>query len=145
MPQFTADTPLRAWGVTKKVADWARSPQCQVDVDELVRRLTAGLDAEVAITSPMLPPAKEPPPLSKIPFAERPAAPPPRKSNKKRHSQYLGVSKRAGQWYAQIRAGFKVKFLGEHPNEIAAALAYDVEARKLGKPLNFPDKPNAAR
>lgn len=142
MTPINADTPLKAWGVAKKVAEWARSPVCQVGIDELCRRLNDGMSAEVAIASPVLPtrPTPEPTPLSKIPFAERPAEAPKRVRGKKL-SRYIGVSKRQGKWYAQVRlTRFNVKYLGEFPNEMAAALAYDAAAKPLGKRLNFPGR-----
>lgn len=46
-------------------------------------------------------------------------------------SKYKGVQKREGGWIAQINHNNKRLYLGKFSNEIAAATAYNVEARKL--------------
>ena len=56
-------------------------------------------------------------------------------------SQYLGVSwkKQGGKWLAQIKIMGTSHHLGYFDDEREAALAYDVEARKLGQETNFPE------
>jgi hypothetical protein len=130
---------LVAWGVQKTYAEWARSPQCFVDEQELRRRIKAGMRPEAAITSP-LPPAQHDRRIEKLPYDERlKELTNPGPKNRKRHSRYIGVSKRGSMWFAQIRiTPYKVQYLGDFLDEVAAAMAYDAEAVKLGKRLNFP-------
>ncbi len=64
-------------------------------------------------------------------------------------SKYRGVSwdKRNQKWAAYIYLDGKTVYLGFHATELAAAQAYDQEARKCaGRQLNFPiDSEEAAR
>jgi len=70
-----------------------------------------------------------------------------RQSNRSRTSIYRGVYWRdygngRGKWSAQTKKDGKRILLGVFDDEIAAAMAYDVAAKKLGFPrnwLNFPD------
>jgi hypothetical protein len=130
---------LTAWGVQKTYAEWAKSPQCFVDEQELRHRIKAGIRPEVAITSPLLPAPRDRR-IEQRPYEERlTELTNPGPKNKKRHSRYIGVSKRGSMWYAQIRVTpYKVQYLGDFLDEIAAAVAYDVAAAKLGKKMNFP-------
>src|SRR3989339_698495 len=54
-------------------------------------------------------------------------------------SSYKGVSycKRDKRWIAQIKLNGKTKYLGYYKMELEAALAYNAEAAKLGRPLNI--------
>lgn len=118
---------LVAWGVQKTFAEWARSPQSRVTEQELRARIKAGMSPEAAIATKVVAPRVEQRTLRAGP------------KNRKRHSSYVGVTKRGGLFVAQIRVTpYKVQYLGDFVDEIAAALAYDAAAAKLGKRLNFP-------
>ncbi len=135
---------ITAFGIQRRAADWARLPVCVVDEAELRRRIRDGVKAEVALTSRRI--ETEDRRISQVPFTERDAAlcrPDPPKNHgrgTKKLSRYIGVSKRQGGWYAQIKppGARKPVYLGAAPDEISAAVLYDQAARKHGRRLNFP-------
>jgi hypothetical protein len=54
-------------------------------------------------------------------------------------SKFVGVSRRSGnKWLVEGRFGPEKKQLGTFACEYEAARRYDMEARKCGKPVNFP-------
>ena len=57
-------------------------------------------------------------------------------------STYRGVTwhTRSSSWNARIHIDGKKVHLGSFADELDAARAYDARARKLGRPLNFPDE-----
>ena len=61
----------------------------------------------------------------------------------RQESEYVGVSwsKSAQQWVSQIRVNKKVKRLGYFDSDKGAAMKYDEEARKHGRPVNVPIHP----
>jgi hypothetical protein len=64
------------------------------------------------------------------------------KERPSRRSSFLGVHCTPARtaWYAQISVDGRGRYLGAFLDEVDAALAYDIEARKSGKPTNFPDR-----
>lgn len=138
---FDSNSRITASGATRRAGEWASLPQCPVDEATLLRRLNAGVPAERAIFSASLPEEREKQTggqSSASQVNDRPTADPEPKRGKWR-SKYIGVSKRHGVWFAQVRISrTKVQYLGRFDTEAEAAIAYDFAARPLGKPLNFP-------
>ena len=65
-----------------------------------------------------------------------------RRKTSTQYSQYRGVTwhKQNAKWLAKISiTGTGTKHLGYFDKEREAALAFDVEARKLGKETHFPE------
>ena len=57
-------------------------------------------------------------------------------------SEYRGVSRRYGKWKARIKQSGTDFVIGDFPDELSAARAYDKKARELHgdkAALNFPD------
>lgn len=139
---------ITAFGVSRKSSEWAKLPVCVVNEIELIRRIGLGVEPEVAITHIHVAAAAGQSPNQKIrAYLDREATlrSTPRITGQgqgtKKHSRFLGVSRRKGSLYfAQIRISRdKVKYLGEFNTEVEAAVAYDLYAIKMGKRnRNFP-------
>ena len=58
--------------------------------------------------------------------------------------RYRGVTWHAkdGRWQAALKVGNTSYYLGQFKEQKCAAKAYDAEAKKFGRPLNFPDSKN---
>ena len=69
------------------------------------------------------------------------------KGAKRRSSgrRFIGVERRKNRFRVKISIKGKKKWLGSFSDEEKAALAYDEAARKLGRPLNFPDNHKSGR
>lgn len=137
---------LAAYGKSMPLAAWAKLPLCRVDETELRRRIGEGWSPEEALTLPRGTPPGDRRQMatgfpkeyeSRLPEFERGLKP--QGETFKRHSKFIGVSKRKnGTFYAQIRNGRDtVEYLGDFAVEVEAAIAYDKRATELGKRLNF--------
>lgn len=124
---------ITAFATTRTAAEWARMPVCRVSLELLLRRLTIGFVPEKAITADVLPgDSGEPQEV------EYQRGVPEMLRRRKRHSKYIGVTRNAGSWKAQIKIGRgKVLSIGTFPSELEAAQAYDEEARPRGRKVNF--------
>lgn len=56
-------------------------------------------------------------------------------------SRYKGVCRKRDRWQANIKAGAERLYLGTYLSEVAAALAYDAEARRLHGEFARPNFP----